>query len=251
MSATASPVAPMSHESSSSSSSGVVAAIATIVVGYAIALSLGLPQYGTQLVVDHLHHDSHADEAHPEITHEGEAPHPKSDSETSHPTGDSAGSHAGHAPPFWTVIPFVLLLGSIAVFPLVPAIEHWWEDNTNRFKVAASLGFLTLLYYLFVHAQPVEGHWPYHYVAQPNAGGANWDFAGAILGNALISEFIPFIVLLFSLFTISGGIRISGDLRATPMTNASFMAVGGLLASFIGTTRCGHAADSPAARNQS
>ena len=50
------------------------------------------------------------------------------------------------------------------------------------------------------------------------------------------SEYVPFIVLLFSLYTISGGIRIEGDLRAHPLTNAVFLLVGGVLASFIGTT---------------
>jgi Na+/H+ antiporter NhaD/arsenite permease-like protein len=61
-------------------------------------------------------------------------------------------------------------------------------------------------------------------------------FVKAVLANAVLQEFIPFIVLLFSLYTIAGGIRIHGDLRADPITNAAFMAVGGLLASFIGTT---------------
>jgi Na+/H+ antiporter NhaD/arsenite permease-like protein len=43
-------------------------------------------------------------------------------------------------------------------------------------------------------------------------------------------------MLLFSLYTISGGIRIEGDLRAHPLTNTLFIGAGGLLASFIGTT---------------
>ena len=57
-----------------------------------------------------------------------------------------------------------------------------------------------------------------------------------VLANAMLQEFVPFIVLLFSLYTISGGIRIAGDLQAHPLTNAAFMAVGAVLASFIGTT---------------
>ena len=57
-----------------------------------------------------------------------------------------------------------------------------------------------------------------------------------ILENAILQEYVPFIVLLFSLYTISGGIRIEGDLQADPLTNAAFMAVGAVLASFIGTT---------------
>ena len=57
-----------------------------------------------------------------------------------------------------------------------------------------------------------------------------------MLEHAVLAEYVPFIILLLSLYTISGGIRITGDLVATPRTNASFLAVGGLLASFIGTT---------------
>src|SRR4029079_15620015 len=56
------------------------------------------------------------------------------------------------------------------------------------------------------------------------------------LQNAILHEFIPFIVLVFALYTISGGIRISGDLPAHSMTNSIFLAVGAVLASFIGTT---------------
>jgi Na+/H+ antiporter NhaD/arsenite permease-like protein len=54
--------------------------------------------------------------------------------------------------------------------------------------------------------------------------------------NAIFNEYIPFIVLLFSLYTIAGGIRVQGDLRAHSLTNTVFIAIGGLLASFIGTT---------------
>ena len=56
------------------------------------------------------------------------------------------------------------------------------------------------------------------------------------MANAILSEYVPFIFLLFSLYTISGGIRIEGDLPAHPLTNATFLAVGAVLASFIGTT---------------
>jgi Na+/H+ antiporter NhaD/arsenite permease-like protein len=87
-----------------------------------------------------------------------------------------------------------------------------------------------------VHDQPVEAHWPAHHVVEPSGNAVEVRFVTAILGNAIMQEFIPFIVLLFSLFAISGGIRITGDVQAHPMTNASFLAIGGLLASFIGTT---------------
>jgi Na+/H+ antiporter NhaD/arsenite permease-like protein len=100
--------------------------------------------------------------------------------------------------------------------------------------VAAGLGLVTIGYYAFLHNSPIEGHFPAHHVIDPSQGGVS--MAWAVIANAMLHEYIPFIVLLFSLYTISGGIRIEGDLQANPMTNATFMAVGGLLASFIGTT---------------
>ncbi|MEE8452505.1 MAG: sodium:proton antiporter, partial [Thermoguttaceae bacterium] len=120
--------------------------------------------------------------------------------------------------------------------------EHWWENNRNRFIVAAVLGALTLLYYLFAHNMPVAAHWPVHpdwpatHLMPHAESGPNWLVAWTVLANAVLNEYIPFIMLLFSLYTISGGIRIQGDLKAHPLTNATFMIVGGLLASFIGTT---------------
>ncbi|MCA9242492.1 MAG: sodium:proton antiporter [Phycisphaerales bacterium] len=58
----------------------------------------------------------------------------------------------------------------------------------------------------------------------------------AIVDHAVLKEYVPFLTLLFSLYVIAGGIVVRGDLRATPMTNAAIIGVGGLLASLIGTT---------------
>lgn len=150
---------------------------------------------------------------------------------------DESGSHSVSVhPPLWMVGPFVALLLVIAVFPLLPWTEHWWESNLHRFYVAAVLAVVTLAYYLFVYEHPVEGHWPAHYVAQANPAGLNWETTWAVFANAIFSEYIPFIVLLFSLYTISGGIRIEGDLRARPIVNVIIMFIGGILASFVGTT---------------
>jgi len=137
-------------------------------------------------------------------------------------------------PPFWTVLPFVLLLGAIAFLPLIPATEYWWESNLHRFYLAATLGMATLLYYVFVHQGPVTAHWPVHDIVPRGAGGLAQ--AWAVFANAILSEYIPFIMLLWSLYTISGGIRIEGDLSAHSVTNTGFIAAGGLLASFVGTT---------------
>lgn len=59
---------------------------------------------------------------------------------------------------------------------------------------------------------------------------------GAVLANALLAEYVPFIVLLFALYVIAGGVRIEGDLIATPTVNAAFLGIGALASSFIGTT---------------
>jgi len=134
------------------------------------------------------------------------------------------------------VTPFVLLLAAIAVLPLIPAVEHWWESNLHRFYVAGGLAAITLAYYLLFHATPLEAHWPAHHVAPPALAGLNLAQTGEVLANAILGEYVPFIVLLFSLYTISGGIRIEGDLPAHPLTNCAFLAAGAALASFIGTT---------------
>ncbi len=122
------------------------------------------------------------------------------------------------------------------MLPLIPATAHWWESNLHRFYVAGGLAAITLAYYLTLHAHPLQTHWPAPHVALPSPSGLNLTQTGEVLANAILSEYVPFIILLFSLYTISGGIRIEGDLPAHPVTNAAFLAVGGLLASFIGTT---------------
>jgi len=209
----------MSHDSSSSSSRTLVIAIGIIVALYGIACFRGYPQQGTELV---------------------KAANAAAAATAGHHGAEAAGHDEHHAiipPAVWTVIPFCVLLGCIAVLPLIRKTEHWWESNKNRFLVASVLGLLTLLYYLVGHHHAIHSHWPADGLASPVAGATfQWGFAWTVFANAILYEYIPFIVLLFSLYTISGGIRIEGNLKAHPMTNTSFIAVGGLLASFIGTT---------------
>jgi Na+/H+ antiporter NhaD/arsenite permease-like protein len=189
----------------------VPAAILIVVILYGIALLLGWPQGGTQQIIAELLGPASVD------------------------AGPEHGAHTLVAPPFWTVIPFVLLLAGIAVLPLISFTSHWWESNLNRFKVAGGLALLTLAYYAFQHNAAIEAHWPAHHVVAPSTG-VDTSLVNAILANSMLQEFVPFIVLLFSLYSISGGIRIAGDLEARPLTNAAFMGVGAILASIIGTT---------------
>ena len=128
--------------------------------------------------------------------------------------GGGHGVHA-HAPSMWSIIPFAGLLLSIAILPLIHATEHWWESNRNRLAVALSFGAVTLAYYLL---------------------GYGAEKVASILEHAVLAEYIPFIVLLFSLYVISGGISLKGDLAAHPGTNTAFLGVGAAIASFVGTT---------------
>ncbi|MCH2114848.1 MAG: sodium:proton antiporter [Pirellulales bacterium] len=206
----------------------VVWAMVAILAVYLLAALADLPQRATQIAV----------EAHTVDSAASGTVHDALDHAVHH--GALAGANASlgtpSVPPYWSVTPFVLLLAAIALFPLIQVTEHWWDSNANRFKVAAVLAAITLSYYAFIHSTSVEAHWPSHQVIAAGESFFQTGFVGAVLGNALLSEYVPFIVLLFSLYTIAGGIRIEGDLQANPMTNASFMAAGGLLASFVGTT---------------
>jgi Na+/H+ antiporter NhaD/arsenite permease-like protein len=99
------------------------------------------------------------------------------------------------------------MLLAIAVCPLW--VPHWWESNRNKSLVSACLGLPILVLYL---------------ARQP----------AALVHMA--EDYVSFIVLLGGLYVISGGILLRGDLVATPSTNAGFLAIGAVLASFIGTT---------------
>ena len=137
----------------------------------------------------------------------------------------TAADHAAHAdhgstaPPLAAVMPFVVLLGAIAILPLVPAASHWWEHNSSKLLVAGCLGLVTLAYYTLLHRGPVEVHFPAHDVVPAASHGPSWAAAAAVLANALLAEYVPFIVLLFALYVITGGVRIEGDLEATPTVN--------------------------------
>jgi Na+/H+ antiporter NhaD/arsenite permease-like protein len=130
-------------------------------------------------------------------------------------------------PPLIWVSPFVLLLLAIALLPLIPKAAHWWEHNSNKLLVAAILALATIGHYYFrgfgfiYHGHPVD------------PGEAT---VLGVLRHAVMDDFVPFIVLLFSLYTISGGLRLEGDIQATPLTNTTILAIGALIASLIGTT---------------
>jgi len=137
------------------------------------------------------------------------------------------GMAAGAAPSLLWISPFVALLLAIAVLPLIPKTSHWWEHNRNKLIIALSLGAITLLYYQF------RGYGAGH---GEHASLPGWPTVSSVLHHAVLAEYIPFISLLFSLYVISGGICVKGDIPAHPRTNVAFLAIGAVLASIIGTT---------------
>ncbi|HEY2840715.1 MAG TPA: sodium:proton antiporter, partial [Pirellulales bacterium] len=210
----------MTEASSNVAASGrfVLSAVVLLLVGYAVAAIFGLPQRGTEMT-------------NPPAPHEAAAP-------LEEPAVEGAGAHASHPepPPLFMVIPFALLLGCIAVLPLIHATEHWWESNLHRFYVAGGLALVTLAYYAIAHEHAIHRHFLGHAVIERGEEAISWLLASTILQNAILNEYVPFIVLLFSLYTISGGVRIEGDLPAHPLTNATFLGIGAVLANLIGTT---------------
>jgi Na+/H+ antiporter NhaD/arsenite permease-like protein len=113
--------------------------------------------------------------------------------------------------PYWTVLPFVGLLLSIAVLPL--AIPHAWEHNRNKAVVAALFSAPVALYLIGAHGR--EG---LHQLVEK------------------AHEYVSFMLLLGSLFIVTGGIVVRGSLSGTPLLNTALLAVGSAIASLIGTT---------------
>ncbi len=164
------------------------------------------------------------------------------------PAGATAASYVPHLLWIW---PFAALLLAIALLPLIHRTAHWWEHKSSKLLLALVLAATTLAYYGFrgvgltqhQAALPpaVGGHPPVlasapEHPASPARTPAGWATVGAVLDHAVLGEYVPFIILLFSLYVIAGGIVVRGDIRATPAVNTAALGLGGVLASLIGTT---------------
>lgn len=142
---------------------------------------------------------------------------------------DAHAAAAAHpqAPGFPSAAPFVIILLCIAVIPLIPSLAHWWHHNTNKLIVSLVLAAVTLAYYFLRGTGFGHGE----HAAAPGVSTVL-----RVLDHAVLGEYVPFIILLFSLYTICGGIILRGDLKASPGTNTAFLAAGAIMASFVGTT---------------
>ena len=111
---------------------------------------------------------------------------------------------------FW-VIPFVGILLSIAVFPLLA--PHFWHQNFGKVSFFWAIGLI--LPFIAIQGLSITIY--------------------ELLHVGLL-EYVPFIILLLALFTISGGVCLKGSLVGTPILNTCIIFIGTVLASWMGTT---------------
>jgi Na+/H+ antiporter NhaD/arsenite permease-like protein len=112
--------------------------------------------------------------------------------------------------PLYSILPFVGMLLSIAIFPLVA--PKFWHHHFGKVSAFWSV-VLTI----------------------PLLAGYAWLAVHEIL-HIVLADYIPFIILLWSLYTVSGGILLKGTLRGTPLLNTFMLFIGTVLASWMGTT---------------
>jgi len=113
--------------------------------------------------------------------------------------------------PLLWAIPFAGILLSIALMPLM--LPAFWHHHFGKVSAAWAAAFFLPFAAIFGPA-----------------------LAGSSFVHALLAEYIPFIVLLTALYTVSGGIFIRGNLHGSPGLNTAILAIGTVLASLMGTT---------------
>ena len=118
--------------------------------------------------------------------------------------------HIGKVLPLWSVLPFAGILLSIALMPLF--LPHFWHHHFP--KVSAFWALVFALPFLYAYRS----------------------VAFYEIVHIVIIDYIPFIILLWALFTVSGGIYVKGSLKGTPVVNTAILLIGTILASVIGTT---------------
>ena len=114
-----------------------------------------------------------------------------------------------HSVSVWLLIPFIIMLLAIAIAPLVAG--KTWEKNSTKLAFVLLLSIPTSIILI-------------------SCG------LGDELVHQLFYDYIPFIILLCSLFVVTGGIKLSISSVATPTVNTTMLFIGYALASFVGTT---------------
>ncbi|MBL7050204.1 MAG: sodium:proton antiporter [Nitrospira sp.] len=116
----------------------------------------------------------------------------------------------GEIVPLWSTIPFVGMLLSIALFPLLA--PKFWHHHFGKVSFAWSL--IVVIPFLVVYK-----------------GQALYEFM-----HIVMADYVPFIIILIALYTVSGNILLRGTLIGTPAVNTLILLTGAALASWMGTT---------------
>ena len=125
-------------------------------------------------------------------------------------TANASGFNAAELSLVWG-LPFALILLSIATGPLLFA--HTWHHHFGKITAGWTLLFLIPFTLVFGFSESIH-----------------------LIAHAMVGEYIPFILLLLALYTISGGILVWGNLHGSPKLNTALLAIGTLLAPIMGTT---------------
>ncbi len=112
--------------------------------------------------------------------------------------------------PLYSCIPFACMLLSIAFLPLITGTI--WHNHFGKISIFWAAGFALPFIFFF------KGKAVYEII------------------HIILADYVPFIILLWALFTVSGGILVKGSLRGTPIVNTCIILTGTLLASWMGTT---------------
>ncbi len=134
----------------------------------------------------------------------------KSRTAQTHSASSSGEVHLGERLPLWSCVPFAGILLSIALIPMMAPV--FWHHHFPKIAIAWGLSFA--LPFIVVYG---------------------WE-AAQELSHVMLGEYVPFIILLWGLFTVSGGIYLKGSLVGKPVTNLLILLVGTILASWMGTT---------------
>lgn len=123
---------------------------------------------------------------------------------------ESASGGIGTILPLWSILPFAGILLSIALMPLF--VPHFWHHHFPKVSAFWALVLAIPFIYYFKGIAVYE------------------------IAHIFIIDYIPFILLLWALFTVSSGIYVKGSLKGTPVVNTIVLLIGTVLASIIGTT---------------
>ena len=127
------------------------------------------------------------------------------------PTGVGAAEFDGASLGIVWGLPFAGILLSIALCPLLT--PKLWHLHFGKIAAGWALALVIPLLLVFGISETLH-----------------------LAAHTLILEYTPFIIVLFALYTVAGGICVRGNLHGTPQLNTALLVIGTLLASWMGTT---------------